>query len=72
MAIRQGKWKLVALGLDTNSPKYELYDLSNDIGETHDLSSQYPQILKKLRGEMERMHLPSQLFPFKNELTKTN
>ncbi len=72
MAIRQGKWKLVALGLDTNSPKYELYDLSNDIGETHDLTNQYPQILKKLRGEMERMHLPSQLFPFKNELTKTN
>lgn len=69
MAIRQGKWKLIGLGLDTDKPKYELYDLSQDLGETKDLASVYPDKVKALRKDMGRMHTPSKIFPFKFELT---
>ncbi len=44
-AIRMGDWKLVSAGLD--SP-WELYNLSTDRSETHDLSGQYPEKVKEL------------------------
>ena len=45
-AIRAGKWKLV-YELDYN--KWELYDLSKDRTETHDLSSYYPELVIQLK-----------------------
>ncbi|MEZ5039786.1 MAG: sulfatase [Saprospiraceae bacterium] len=38
-AIRQGNWKLVK---DFETQQSELYDLQADIGETHDLSTTFP------------------------------
>jgi arylsulfatase A-like enzyme len=44
-AIRQGDWKLVdARDFDTKSQSgWQLFDLSKDIGEAHDLSAQFPE-----------------------------
>ena len=50
-AVRFGVWKLVDfLGSET----VELYDLSKDIGETTDVSRQYPEIAVFLLEELER------------------
>jgi len=45
-AVRWGKWKLVA----KNRRPWELYNMEYDRSELHDLSSQYPQIVEKLRA----------------------
>jgi arylsulfatase A-like enzyme len=44
-AVRMGRWKLVECG-DGHS---KLYDMSNDPGETRDLSTKFPQIHQELR-----------------------
>lgn len=44
-AIRSGDWKLVYYYADG---KHELFNIPNDIGEHHDLSGQYPQIVRIL------------------------
>ena len=44
-AVRAGKWKLCRHG--TNQP-WELYDLSQDLGEKTDLSKTKPDVLKRM------------------------
>jgi len=44
-AVRKGSWKLVAL----KGGKWKLYDLSKDISETDDLSSQYPDQVEEMQ-----------------------
>ena len=48
-ALRKGNWKLVRQGV-RNAPEagFQLYDLSNDLGETVDLSAKKPEILREL------------------------
>ena len=43
------KYKLVKLKPDT----VELYDLTTDLGETNNIASQFPEIVKKMRAELE-------------------
>jgi len=42
-AVRQGDWKLM---LDGNNPM--LFNLANDVGERNDLTTQHPEIVKRL------------------------
>ena len=60
-AIRQGDWKLVlkaALGganrqqADPNA--VELYNLAKDPAETQDVSAEHPEIVARLRAELQR------------------
>lgn len=44
-AVRQGKWKAVLLGKDK---PLELYDLSQDIGEEHNLADSHPEIVASM------------------------
>ena len=44
-SIREGDWKLVYSMLDA---RLELYNLSEDIGEQHDLATQHPDIVTRL------------------------
>ncbi len=64
MALRQGRYKLIAQGVDSGAPTYELYDLSTDLGEKHDLSGQLPALRGQLIEALWRMRTPSELFPF--------
>jgi arylsulfatase len=41
--VRQGNWKLMTLEQPFDERDFALYDLSNDPGETTDLSTQYPE-----------------------------
>ena len=45
LAIRKGKWKLIP----RNGGKYELFDLSKDLGETNNLALQSPEIVKSMK-----------------------
>jgi len=51
IALQEGKWKLLARNTSDNTP--ELYDLSTDIGETQNLASKNPKVLKQLLAKME-------------------
>src|SRR5699024_1230288 len=65
LAIRKGDWKYIApssgraynkltdieLG---NLPEDQLYNLSEDPGETRNLANQYPEIVRELKSLMEK------------------
>jgi arylsulfatase A-like enzyme len=55
-AIRKGNWKLVDWrSFDGNSQSgWQLYDLSNDIGESKDVAAAHPELVSELAREWER------------------
>jgi arylsulfatase A len=68
-AIRVGNWKAVRQHLKPKGnakPKLhiELYDLQNDIAETHDVSAEHPDLVANLDKLMREQHVPSKAFPF--------
>lgn len=50
--VRSGNWKLVWL-TRKDSDKIELYNLSNDLQERNDLSSENPELVNKMMGKIE-------------------
>lgn len=62
-AVREGDWKLVHLDIRSEAPRYELYNLARDPGETEDVSAFYPDIVARLQAIMARAHLPNPDFP---------
>ncbi|MCP4642711.1 MAG: hypothetical protein GY851_19855, partial [bacterium] len=44
-AIRSGKWKMLR---HKQSEDWQLYNLSNDIGEQHNLAKEHPEVVKRL------------------------
>jgi len=67
-AIRMDNWKAVRLNIDSEDAAVtELYDLSNDVGETKNIAAENPEIAKKLEDMMKAAHSPSEVFPFSNE-----
>ena len=71
-AVRMGKWKGIRQNVDKGmDAPIELYDLSSDIGEKHNVAKTNPEIVKKIANIMAEQHVPSELFPFDFE-TKEN
>ncbi len=56
-AVRAGRWKAVRKPMLTG--KTELYDLSTDLGEQHDVADQHPDIVAKMEALMAEAHVPS-------------
>ena len=50
--VRKGDWKLLRFYCDNEdqSDRIELYNLAKDIGETHDLSREHPEMAATLNG----------------------
>ncbi|OQU94694.1 hypothetical protein CLAIMM_01020 [Cladophialophora immunda] len=65
-AIRRGKWKALFQPAPAGSDEWELYDMSRDVGEVHNLAGQEPEVLNSLLVEWERystetgLYLPEQ------------
>ncbi len=65
LAVRQGKWKFIPpsngpkKNIPTNSelgnaPEPQLYDLATDPGELKNVASDHPEIVGRLRNELQR------------------
>jgi arylsulfatase A-like enzyme len=53
-AVRMNQWK----AYDGGNVEWELYDLSNDIEEKHDVAGEHPGVLKQLIGYAQEAHEP--------------
>ena len=62
-AVRKGPWKLVHMNIRGDAPRFELYNLENDPGETEDLAAKMPEKVNELKVIMEESHIPNPDFP---------
>ena len=58
-ALRDGNWKIVAKEIE----KWELYDMSNDRSEMHDLAEKYPARVKKLTTQWDKIAARADVLP---------
>jgi arylsulfatase len=63
-AVRQGKWKLVAL----DDQPWELYDFSVDRTELNDLSGRFPDKVKAMNAAWEKWAAENQVTPLPGDL----
>jgi len=71
IAMRMGDWKAVQYNITaTPKPATELYDLSNDQGETKNIASEHQDIVKKMEALMKSSHTPSDVFTFVDKAVK--
>lgn len=60
-AVRFGNWKAIQQGMNKEIRQaIELYDLSQDIGETTNIADQHPEIIEKVEAMFEESHTPSE------------
>jgi arylsulfatase len=58
-AVRMGKWKGIRKDIFDGNLEIELYDLTTDLEEQVDVSSQNPEIVEELRAIMKQEHEPA-------------
>jgi arylsulfatase B len=59
-ALRQGDWKIVRHPARGQPLRWQLFDLSSDVGETRDLASVEPERLAQLAAEWEQLNAEMQ------------
>lgn len=59
-AVRDGKWKIVAL---SETGPWELYDISVDRGEVNDLASRHPEIVRELAAKWDAWAARARVLP---------
>ena len=71
-AVLKGDWKLVQLQVATDNPsEFELYNVTDDVSEQHDVAGQHPEKVKQLRVLLEGAHVANSSYPlFPVERTK--
>ncbi len=66
-AVRMGKWKAVRQNIlrrnNSDPLKIELFNLDEDVGESHDVAAKYPEIVARMQSIMQTARVPSKLFP---------
>lgn len=63
-AVRKGNWKAVRQNLKDGTIRTELYNLSSDLMEQHDLSEANPEIVEELESIMRMEHKKSPIARF--------
>ncbi|MDR1172224.1 MAG: arylsulfatase [Bacteroidales bacterium] len=64
-AVIKGNWKAIRLNVENpEKTKVELYDLSKDTHEDHNVAGQHPEIVAELDRIMREAHTDSEAFPF--------
>ncbi len=65
-AVRFGQWKAVKNDISTDHSTIELYDLSNDLSEQHNVADENTALVKKAWDFMEKSSTPDPpYFPYK-------
>lgn len=69
-AIRSGDWKLIDFLVEG---RQELYNLKNDIGESHDLTTEYPEKAKELSDKLDmwRKKVNAKIPPTPEDVART-
>ena len=63
-AIRMGDWKGIRLKVKNNpTAPIQLYNLKQDIGETKNIATNHPDIIKRITQLFKSAHTPSDRFP---------
>lgn len=57
-AVVRGKWKAVRVPMSTGP--IELFDLSVDLGEAHDVAAEHPDVVKAMAAIMDEAHEPKE------------
>jgi arylsulfatase len=65
-AIRLGQWKAVRTNLAAGPQPWQLYDLSADAAEAHDVAGQHPEVLAAVERIAAEAHVPSPTFPLQS------
>lgn len=64
-AVRKGNWKLVRYNiLVPGHETIELFNLSTDLGEEHNIATENPDVLNELLAIIEKARIPSEAFSF--------
>ena len=66
-AVRWGNWKAVRNG---PSKSIEIYDLKNDVAESHDLASANPELVAKAQELLAAAHVDNPNFPMRDKIEK--
>ncbi len=64
-AVRMGEWKGLRMNIFDGNQHIELYNLSEDAGETKDVAEQYPEIVQKMEIVFDQEHTPSEVEKFR-------
>lgn len=62
-SIRVGKWKAIRQGMSQGNLEIELYDLENDVSESHNVAASHPELVATLAKQMTEVRTPSVEFP---------
>ncbi|HEX6961610.1 MAG TPA: arylsulfatase [Lacipirellula sp.] len=65
-AVRMGNWKGVRTDLAKGPQRWQLYDLSVDETEAHDVAGEHPNIVKQIDRLAAEAHVPSETFPLQS------
>ena len=60
-AVRFGNWKGVRFEKD--NARQELYDLTQDIAEDHNVAAEHPDVVEQIAEIMQTAHVPSPDWP---------
>jgi arylsulfatase A-like enzyme len=63
-----GQWKAVRLPAFTG--ELELYDLTQDVGETRNVADEHPDVVAKALAAMQQAHTPSPRWQVKGRPAK--
>lgn len=67
-AIRKGRWKAVKENYrEKPDAEFELYDLTEDIGEENNVAEKHPDIVEEMEAIARKAHSPSHHFPMPSE-----
>ena len=72
-AVRLGDWKAIKLDVSEKpDAAIELYDLSKDLAEEHDVAAANPEVVKRAAELFKQVHVESKVFPLLPSELKEN
>ncbi len=66
-AVRKGNWKAIRKDILDGNTEIELYDLSQDLKEEHNVAPEYPEIVAEMQLIMEEEHIKPEINRFRME-----
>lgn len=62
-SLRVGPWKAIRQEIKKGNMEVELYNIDEDISESHDVAAEHPDLVAKLTAQMSQVRTPSAIFP---------